>query len=40
VRAQEFKLEGAYVDPVVGKKLQVLLESGLNILLDGPQGCG
>ena len=22
------------------KKLQVLLESGLNILLDGPQGCG
>jgi MoxR-like ATPase len=40
VRAQEFKLEGVYVDPVVGKKLQVLLESGLNILLDGPQGCG
>jgi len=40
VRAQEFKLEGVYVDPVVGKKLQVALESGLNILLDGPQGCG
>ncbi len=40
VRAQEFKLEGVYIDPVVGKKLQVALESGLNILLDGPQGCG
>jgi nitric oxide reductase NorQ protein len=40
VRAQEFKLEGVYLDPVVSKKLQVLLESGLNILLDGPQGCG
>ena len=40
VRAQEFKLEGVWVDPVVSKKLQVLLESGLNILLDGPQGCG
>jgi len=35
-----FKLEGIYVDPIVARKLQVLLESGLNILLDGPQGCG
>lgn len=35
-----FKLEGMYVDPIVARKLQVLLESGLNILLDGPQGCG
>ena len=40
VRAQDFKLEGVYVEPVIGKKLQVALESGLNILLDGPQGCG
>jgi MoxR-like ATPase len=40
VRALEFKLEGVYLDPVISKKLQVLLESGLNILLDGPQGCG
>jgi len=40
VRAQDFKLEGVYIDPIVSKKLQVLLESGLNILLDGPQGCG
>lgn len=40
VKAQEFKLEGVYLDPIVSKKLQVLLESGLNILLDGPQGCG
>jgi MoxR-like ATPase len=40
VRAQDFKLEGVYLDPIVSKKLQVLLESGLNILLDGPQGCG
>lgn len=40
VRHQEFKLEGVYIDPIVSKKLQVLLESGLNILLDGPQGCG
>ena len=35
-----FKIEGVYLDPVVSKKLQILLESGLNILLDGPQGCG
>jgi MoxR-like ATPase len=35
-----FRLEGMYLDPVVSKKLQVLLQSGLNILLDGPQGCG
>ena len=40
VRVQDFKIEGVYLDPVVSKKLQVLLESGLNILLDGPQGCG
>lgn len=36
----DFKLEGVYLDPMVIKKLQILLESGLNILLDGPQGCG
>jgi MoxR-like ATPase len=36
----DFKLEGVYLDPIVSRKLQVLLESGLNILLDGPQGCG
>ena len=35
-----FQIEGVYLDPVCRKKLQVLLESGLNILLDGPQGCG
>ena len=35
-----FRIEGMYLDPNVSKKLQVLLESGLNILLDGPQGCG
>src|SRR3954452_5772802 len=40
VGQQEFKIEGVYLDPIVSKKLQVLLESGLNILLDGPQGCG
>jgi MoxR-like ATPase len=40
VQAQPFKIEGVYLDPIVGKKLQVLLESGLNILLDGPQGSG
>src|SRR5687768_15164469 len=34
VRAVQFKLEGVWLDPVVSKKLQVLLESGLNILLD------
>lgn len=39
-RLMEFRLEGVYLDPVVSKKLQVLLESGRNILLDGPQGCG
>ena len=40
VRLLPFKLEGVYLDPVASKKLQILLESGLNILLDGPQGCG
>lgn len=35
-----FRIEGVWLDPVVSKKLQILLESGLNILLDGPQGCG
>src|SRR5262245_51690928 len=40
VRTQDFRIEGVYLDPIVAKKLQVLLESGLNILLDGPQGCG
>jgi MoxR-like ATPase len=40
VEALPFKLEGVYLDPVVSKKLQVCLEAGLNILLDGPQGCG
>jgi MoxR-like ATPase len=40
VQQHEFKIEGVYLDPMVARKLQVLLESGLNILLDGPQGCG
>lgn len=40
VGAGTFKIEGVYLDPVVSKKLQVALECGLNILLDGPQGCG
>ena len=40
VSLQQFRIEGVYLDPIVGKKLQVLIESGLNILLDGPQGCG
>lgn len=40
VSSQPMRLEGVYLDPVVSRKLQVLLESGLNILLDGPQGCG
>lgn len=35
-----FQPKGVYLDPMVSKKLQILLESGLNILLDGPQGCG
>jgi MoxR-like ATPase len=40
-RAQlDFKIKGIYLDPVMSRKLQILLESGLNILLDGPQGCG
>jgi MoxR-like ATPase len=40
LKQQEFRLEGVYLDPLIAKQLQVLLESGLNILLDGPQGCG
>ncbi|MFT3698307.1 MAG: MoxR family ATPase [Kofleriaceae bacterium] len=35
-----FRIEGVWLDPIVSKKLQVLLQGGLNILLDGPQGCG
>jgi len=40
VSASALQIEGIYLDPVVSRKLQVLLESGLNILLDGPQGSG
>ena len=40
VSQKEFQFEGIYLDPLIAKQLQVLLESGLNILLDGPQGCG
>ena len=40
VRGRELALKGIWVDPMVSRKLQVLLESGLNILLDGPQGSG
>lgn len=40
VSQKEFQFEGVYLDPLVSKQLQVLLESGLNILLDGPQGSG
>ena len=36
-----FRLDDSlYVEPMMAKKLQALLESGLNILLDGPQGSG
>jgi nitric oxide reductase NorQ protein len=36
-----FRLDDSlYVDPLLAKKLQALLESGMNILLDGPQGSG
>lgn len=36
-----FRLDDSmYVEPILAKKLQALLESGLNILLDGPQGSG
>ena len=40
VKARELQFEGIYLDPIVSKQIQVLLESGLNILLDGPQGSG
>ncbi len=40
VQNYELKIRGLYLDPIIEKKLQILLESGLNILLDGPQGCG
>lgn len=40
VQSASLELDGIYLDPEVSKKLQVLLESGLNILLDGPQGSG
>ena len=36
-----FRLDDSlYVEPILTKKLQALLESGMNILLDGPQGSG
>ena len=36
-----FRLDDSlYVEPILAKKLQALLESGMNILLDGPQGSG
>ena len=36
-----FRLDDSlYVEPILSKKLQALLESGMNILLDGPQGSG
>ncbi|MEL7266671.1 MAG: MoxR family ATPase, partial [Planctomycetota bacterium] len=40
VRLLEFRLDGIHLAPEISRKLQVLLEAGLNILLDGPQGCG
>jgi MoxR-like ATPase len=40
VRQPELTLEGVYLDPIAAKKMQILLESSTNILLDGPQGCG
>jgi len=39
-RPAPFRIEGVWLDPIVSRKLHVLLESGMNILLDGPQGCG
>src|ERR1051325_474874 len=36
----EFEIADVWLDPIVSRKLQVLLENGRNILLDGPQGCG
>ncbi len=36
-----FRLDDSiWVEPTLGKKLHALLESGMNILLDGPQGSG
>jgi MoxR-like ATPase len=41
VRTIDFALdEGLWVEPVLKLKLQALLETGSNILLDGPQGSG
>jgi MoxR-like ATPase len=39
-KAAPFEIKGMYLDPVIARKLQIALDSGLNILLDGPQGCG
>jgi MoxR-like ATPase len=40
LQALEFEIADVWIDPIVSRKLQVLLENGRNILLDGPQGCG
>ncbi|MCB9639391.1 MAG: AAA family ATPase [Myxococcales bacterium] len=41
LRQRGFQLdEKIYVEPLQLRKLQALLESGMNILLDGPQGSG
>jgi len=38
---QKMQLDDSlYVDPMIQKKLQAMIESGMNILLDGPQGSG
>ncbi len=36
-----FRLDDSvYVEPGLGRTLQALLECGMNVLLDGPQGSG
>ena len=41
LRKVTFRLDDSlYIEPILSKKLQALLESGMNILLDGPQGSG
>lgn len=40
LRPAALELDGVWVDPTMAVKLQVALECGFNVLLDGPQGCG
>lgn len=40
IREVGLQMEGIYLDPLVARDLQIALEYGLNVLLEGPHGSG